>query len=41
MNKSPRFKSMRAWGIGSGVQMVRARVRAKIGAMMNIGVEDV
>lgn len=32
---------MRGYGIGSGAHMVRARDRARIGAMMNIDVEEV
>lgn len=41
MNSTPRFKSMRAWGIGRGTQIVRAKVRAMMGAVMNIRVDDV
>lgn len=41
MNSRPRLRSIRAWGIGSGVQMVRASVRARIGAIINIETDDV
>lgn len=37
----PRFMLISGWGIGSGVHMVRARVRARIGAMMNMVVDEV
>ncbi len=29
------------WGIGRGVQIVRAKVRAKIGAIINIEIDEV
>ena len=32
---------MSGYGMGSGIHMVRASVRARIGAMMNINMEDV
>lgn len=32
---------MRGCGIGSGIHMVRARVRARTGAIMNIVTEEV
>ena len=41
MNRSPRFKSNSALGIGSGVQMVSARVKAKVGAIVNIEIDEV
>lgn len=41
INKRPRLRSIRVCGIGSGVQIVKARVSAKMGAIMNIEMEDV
>lgn len=41
MNNTPKFILMRAYGMGRGIHIVNARVRAKIGAMMNMEVEDV
>ena len=41
MNSTPRFMLMRGYGMGRGLHIVRARVRASTGAMMNIVVEDV
>lgn len=32
---------IRGWGIGSGIHMVIARVRARVGAIMNREIEDV
>lgn len=41
MNRTPRFMLIRGCGIGKGVHMVRANVRARIGAVMNMDTEDV
>ena len=41
INSTPRFMLMRGYGMGRGIHIVRARVRARIGAMMNMEVEDV
>lgn len=41
MNRTPRFMLIRGYGIGSGVHIVRARVRARMGAIMNMEMEDV
>lgn len=41
MNRTPRFMLIRGCGMGNGIHIVRARVRAKIGAMMNMVVDDV
>ena len=41
MNNTPRFMLMRGYGMGRGIHIVRARVRAKMGAMINMEVEDV
>lgn len=41
MNRTPKFMLMRGYGIGSGIHIVRARVKARIGAMINIDVEEV
>lgn len=40
-NSTPRFILIRGCGIGSGIHMVRARVKARTGAMMNIVTEEV
>ena len=41
INRIPRFMLIRGYGIGNGIHIVRARVRAKIGAMINMVVDDV
>lgn len=41
MNNTPRFMLMSGYGMGRGIHMVKASVRARIGAMMNINIEDV
>lgn len=41
MNSTPRFILTRGYGIGRGIHMVRASVRARIGAIMNIVADDV
>lgn len=41
MNRTPRFMLMRGYGMGRGIHMVRAKLRARIGAKMNIEIEDV
>ena len=41
MNNTPRFMLMKGYGMGRGIHIVRARVRAKMGAMINVEVEDV
>lgn len=41
INRIPRFMLVMGCGMGRGVHMVRARVRARMGAMMNIEVDDV
>lgn len=41
INRTPRFMLIRGWGMGRGIHMVRARVRARMGARMNIEIEDV
>ena len=41
MNRIPRFILISGYGMGRGIHMVRARVRARIGAMINIDVDDV
>lgn len=40
-NNTLRFILINGWGIGRGAHIVRARVRARIGAIMNIEIEDV
>ena len=41
MNRTPKFMLISGYGMGSGIHMVRARVRARIGAMINMDVDDV
>lgn len=41
MNSTPRFILIRGYGMGKGIHMVRARLRARIGAKINIEIEDV
>ena len=41
MNSTPKFMLISGYGMGSGIHMVRARVRARIGAMINMDVDDV
>lgn len=41
MNKTPRFRLISGYGMGRGVHIVRARVRARTGAMINIEIDDV
>lgn len=41
INSTPRFILTRGYGIGRGTHIVRASVRARIGAIMNIVVDDV
>ena len=41
MNNTPRFMLMRGYGMRRGIHIVRARVKAKMGAMINMEVEDV
>ena len=36
MNRIPRFMLISGYGMGRGIHMVKARVRARIGAMMNM-----
>lgn len=41
MNRTPRFILIKGYGIGRGVHIVRARVRARMGAIINMEMEDV
>ena len=41
INKTPRFILIRGYGMGRGIHIVRARLRAKMGARINIETEDV
>ena len=41
MNSTPRFMLIRGSGIGSGTHIVSARDKARIGAIMNMEIEDV
>lgn len=41
IKRTPKFILMSGWGIGRGIHMVRARLRAKMGARINIEIEDV
>lgn len=40
-NSTPRFMLSSGWGIGRGIHIVRASDRARMGAIMNIVMEDV
>ncbi len=39
INKIPRFRLTRGWGMGSGIHKLRARVRDKVGAIIKSVVE--
>ncbi len=41
MNRTPRLRLISGCGMGRGVHIVRARVRARTGAIMNIETDDV
>lgn len=41
MNRTPKFMLISGYGMGSGIHMVRARDKARIGARINIDMEDV
>lgn len=41
MNNTPRFILTRGCGMGKGVHIVRARARARIGAVINMEIEEV
>lgn len=41
MNRTPRLRLISGCGMGRGVHIVRARVRAKTGAIINIEIDDV
>lgn len=41
MKSRPRSMLVRGWGIGMGIHMVRARVRARVGVSRNMVVEDI
>lgn len=41
MNSTPRFILMSGYGMGSGIHIVSASVRARIGAIINMNMEDV
>lgn len=41
MNRIPRLRLISGCGMGRGVHIVRARVRARTGAVMNMETEDV
>lgn len=41
MNRAPRFMLMRGWGMGIGIHIDSANVRAREGAMVNSRVDDV
>lgn len=41
MNNMLRFMLIRGYGVGSGIHIVRARARARTGAMVNISFEEV
>ena len=41
INKTPRFILIRGYGMGRVIHIFRARLRAKMGARINIEIEDV
>lgn len=41
INRTPKFMLIRGYGIGRGTHIVKARDRARIGAIINIDTEDV
>lgn len=41
INNTPRFMLTRGYGIGSGTHIIRASANARIGAIINIAIEDV
>lgn len=41
INRIPKFKLIRGWGIGSGIHRLRARDRDRVGAIMNSEMEVV
>ena len=41
INSTPRFILISGYGIGRGIHMVKARVKAKMGAIMNIETDEV
>lgn len=41
MNKIPMFRLIKGWGIGRGIHKLKARVRDRVGAMINRDVEVV
>lgn len=41
INRTPIFILMRGWGIGRGIHMVNASVRARVGAIINNVIDDV
>lgn len=41
INRTPKFMLIRGYGMGRGIHMVRAKLRAKMGARMNIEIEEV
>lgn len=41
MNSMPRFMLIRGYGIGMGAHIIRARVSARMGVMINIEMDDV
>lgn len=41
INSMPRLRLIRGWGIGRGIHRLRARVRERVGAMMNNDIEVV
>lgn len=41
MNNTARFMLIRGYGIGSGIYIVSTKAKARIGEMMNIGMDDV
>lgn len=41
MNNTPRFMLMRGQGMDRGIHMVKAKVRVRTGAIINMEIEDI
>lgn len=41
MNRTPRSLSIRGYGTGRGIHVVKAKVRARIGAILNMDIGEV
>lgn len=41
INSTPRFMLISGYGMGSGIHIIKANVRARTGVMINIEIDDV